>query len=167
VRIEEGDVLGNSAAEDWQRRPSFTHQIPEIPYVNNQELRRPWTNGNYDPFIIDERQDQRGPPEFDMQRFQHPAHHQGRRYYQDDIVARGEQEADDQLAIITRLVKIDFPKFDGYDPSWWIYRANKFFYYHRTPYNQKLVLASVHMEGKALVWYQDMNMFGFCPIGMY
>ncbi|KAE8009412.1 hypothetical protein FH972_005849 [Carpinus fangiana] len=66
VRIEEGDVLGSSAAKDWQRRPSFTHQILEIPYVDNREQRRPWTNGNYDPSIIDERQDQRGLPEFNM-----------------------------------------------------------------------------------------------------
>ena len=57
VRIEEADVLSSSAAKDWQRRPSFTHQILEIPYVDNQEQRRPWTNGNYDPFISDERQD--------------------------------------------------------------------------------------------------------------
>jgi hypothetical protein len=62
VRIKEGDVLGSSAVEDWQRRPSFTHQIPEIPYVDNREQRRPWKNGNYDPFIIDERQYQMGPP---------------------------------------------------------------------------------------------------------
>ena len=52
-----------------------------------------------------------------MQRVQHPAHRQGRRYYQDDRFARGEQQANDQLPIITRLVKIDFPKFDGVDPS--------------------------------------------------
>jgi hypothetical protein len=50
-------------------------------------------------------------------------------------------------------MKIDFPEVDGVDTSRWIYKANKFFYYHRTPYNQRLVLASIHMEGKALVWY--------------
>jgi hypothetical protein len=27
---------------------------------------------------------------------------------------------DEQLAIITRLVRVEFPKFDGNDPSRWI-----------------------------------------------
>ena len=70
-----------------------------------------------------------------MQRVQHSAHHHGRNFYQDDKVARGEHQVEDQLAIITRSVKIDFPKFDGSNPSGWINKANKFFYYHRTPYN--------------------------------
>ena len=98
-----------------------------------------------------------------MQRFQHSTHHQGRNYYQDDRVARCEHQTKDQLAIITRSVRIDFPKFDGFDPLGWIYKANKFFYYHRTPYNHRLMLASIHMEGKALVWYQYMDLFGYLP----
>jgi hypothetical protein len=58
-----------------------------------------------------------------------------RNYYQDDRVARGEHQAENQLAIITRSIKIDFSKFDGFDLLGWIYKANKFFYYHRTSYN--------------------------------
>ena len=89
-------------------------------------MRRVWTNGSYDPLHKRDRQDQRYPPKFNMQRVQHPIHHQGRRYYQDDQFPRGEQQINDQLAIITRSVKIDLPKFDGIDPSGWIYKANKF-----------------------------------------
>jgi hypothetical protein len=77
-------------------------------------------------------------------------------------VPRGEHLVEEPLAIITRSVKVDFPKFDV-DPLVWIYKANKFFYYHRTPYNQRLILASIHMEGKALVWYQDMDMSSYLP----
>ena len=67
------------------------------------------------------------------------------------------------MAIITRSVQIDFPRFDGSDPSSWLYKASKFFYYHRTPYNQRLMLASIHIKGNALVWYQDMHMSGYLP----
>jgi hypothetical protein len=77
-------------------------------------------------------------------------------------VPKGEHLVEDLLAIITRSVKVNFPKFDA-NPSGWIYKANKFFYHHRTPYNQRLILASIHMEGKALVWYQDMDMSGYLP----
>jgi hypothetical protein len=60
----------------------------------------------------------------------------------------GNQQGDEKLAIITRSIRVEFPKFDGNDPSRWIYKANKFFHVHRTTYNQKLLLASIHMEGK-------------------
>jgi hypothetical protein len=69
----------------------------------------------------------------------------------------------DHGGITTRSVRVDFPKFDGCDPVGWIYRANKFFYFHRIPYNQMLMLASIQMEGKALVWYPDMDMAGALP----
>jgi hypothetical protein len=72
----------------------------------------------------------------------------------------GGQHGDEQLAIITRSVRVEFPTFDGNDPSWCIYKANKFFHVHRTSYSQKLLLASIHMEGKALVWFQDMELSG-------
>lgn len=38
-----------------------------------------------------------------------------------------------------------------------------FFYFHRIPYNQMLMLASIHMEGKTLVWYQDIDMAEALP----
>jgi hypothetical protein len=79
------------------------------------------------------------------------------------IVPRGEHQAEDPLAIITRSVKVDFPKFGGSNPSGWIYKANKFFYFHKAPYNQRLILAFIHMEGHALVWYQDLAMSSYLP----
>jgi hypothetical protein len=86
-----------------------------------------------------------------------------RKHYHEERNAMFDQEGEDHDGIITRSVRIDFPKFDGSDPVGWIYKANKFFYFHRTPYNQMLMLASIHMEGKALVWYQDMDMIGALP----
>lgn len=54
-----------------------------------------------------------------------------------------------------RSIRIDFPHFDGDNPSGWIFKANQYFEIHQTSPNQKLLLASYHMEGEALIWYQD------------
>lgn len=55
--------------------------------------------------------------------------------------------------IQARTIRLDFPRFDGGDPSEWILKAQQFFSYFGTPENQKLELASFHMEGKALTWF--------------
>lgn len=44
-------------------------------------------------------------------------------------------------------IKLDFSHFEGTDP------AN--FEYHQTPPAQRLLMASYHIEGETLVWYQD------------
>lgn len=61
---------------------------------------------------------------------------------------------ENQGGIHSRTMKLDFPKFDGSDPNGWVFRAQQFFNYHGTPDTQKIHLASFHMEGKALTWYQ-------------
>lgn len=55
--------------------------------------------------------------------------------------------------IQARSLRLEFPRFDGGDPSEWILKAQQFFSYFGTPENQKLELASFHMEGKALTWF--------------
>jgi hypothetical protein len=72
----------------------------------------------------------------------------------------GDHQGEEKLAIITSSMRVEFPTFDGTDPSGWIYKANKFFHAHKTSYSQKLLLTSIHMEGKALVWFQDMEFSG-------
>ncbi|KAF8411843.1 hypothetical protein HHK36_004402 [Tetracentron sinense] len=59
--------------------------------------------------------------------------------------------------ILTRAIRLDFPKFNGTDPIGWLYRAHQFFNFHQTPLQQRLPIASFHMEGKALAWYQWME----------
>jgi hypothetical protein len=76
-----------------------------------------------------------------------------RHYHKKKTNAMFDQQGEDHGGIITRSVRINFPKFDGSDPVGWIYKANKFFYFHRNPYNEMLMLAYIHMEGKAIVWY--------------
>lgn len=60
---------------------------------------------------------------------------------------------EDNGGIQTRAVRLDFPKFNGEDPSGWVYRADQFFNYHQTNPHHRVLLASFHMEGKALVWF--------------
>ncbi|KAK4265564.1 hypothetical protein QN277_026598 [Acacia crassicarpa] len=53
-----------------------------------------------------------------------------------------------------RPFKLDFPCFDGNDPRGWIFKATQFFNFHQTPPPQHLQIASFHMDGPALTWYQ-------------
>ncbi|XP_026410851.1 uncharacterized protein LOC113306080 [Papaver somniferum] len=55
----------------------------------------------------------------------------------------------------TRKPKLDFPKFDGGNPKSWIHKCNKFFQLHLMDEEQKFMVASLHLEGKEDVWYQD------------
>lgn len=67
---------------------------------------------------------------------------------------------EDNGGIQTRAVRLDFPKFNGEDPNEWVYRADQFFNYHQTNLHHRVLLASFHMEGKALVWFQDIKAVG-------
>ncbi|XP_059449450.1 uncharacterized protein LOC132180588 [Corylus avellana] len=154
---EEVDVPGGSGPAPWQRRSQFPQHCGEssqFPYLGNRDARLHWQQGfyeDYNPIV----------PEGRMEgRYSQHAQRHTRRQYAEDRVYRSDQQGDDQLAIITRSVRIEFPKFDGTDPSGWIYKANKFFQVHNTSSYQKFLLASIHMEGKALVWFRDMEMSG-------
>lgn len=50
--------------------------------------------------------------------------------------------------------KLDFPKFFGEDPEAWIYKCEKYFELNTIDETQKLRLASLHMEEKAMHWYR-------------
>lgn len=50
--------------------------------------------------------------------------------------------------------KLDFPRFDGSDPTGWIYRAEQYFSLHNTLDNHKVPLASFHLEHEALQWFR-------------
>ena len=62
---------------------------------------------------------------------------------------------------MTRPVRLEFPRFSREDPASWVYKANQYFKYYNTPITEKLMLASFHMEGEALVWFQDSEEVGF------
>lgn len=52
---------------------------------------------------------------------------------------------------------LDFPRFEGADPSGWIYRAEQFLLHQHTPLTQRLLIASYHLGGKALYWFRWME----------
>ena len=59
-----------------------------------------------------------------------------------------------QGGLQTRFARLDFPRFDGDNPTGWIYKAEQFFHYQRTDDNEKVLLASFHLQDDALEWYQ-------------
>ena len=54
----------------------------------------------------------------------------------------------------SRLSRIDFPRFDGEDVQGWLYRCEQFFELDAMPENRKVKVASIHLNGRALVWLQ-------------
>ena len=59
--------------------------------------------------------------------------------------------------IHTRSMKLEFPRFDGTNPSSWLFKAKQYFCYHQVPEDQWLTVASLNMEGDAMEWYQWYN----------
>ncbi|KAA8519441.1 hypothetical protein F0562_013684 [Nyssa sinensis] len=54
----------------------------------------------------------------------------------------------------TRFAKLDFPKFFGEDPEAWVYKCEKFFEFNAIDETQKVRLASIHMEDRAIHWFR-------------
>ncbi|KAF5475692.1 hypothetical protein F2P56_007468 [Juglans regia] len=67
---------------------------------------------------------------------------------------------EDTSGIQTKTIHLEFPTFDGADPNGWLYRANQFFKYHQPHPKHRVLLASIHMEGKALTWFQEQEAAG-------
>ena len=57
-------------------------------------------------------------------------------------------------------MKLEFPRFKGDNPLGWVYKAHQFFQLYGTPPNQKILLASYHMEEEALIWFQEVEEAG-------
>jgi hypothetical protein len=61
------------------------------------------------------------------------------------------------IMIQTRPLRLDFPRFGGENQSNWTYKVNQFFDYYQTPLYQRIRMASFHMKGEALIWFQDAD----------
>jgi len=59
-----------------------------------------------------------------------------------------------------KSIRLEFPRFNGDDPIGWVYKANQFFNFYNTPAQHRLFIASFHMEGKAITWYQELEETG-------
>ena len=60
----------------------------------------------------------------------------------------------------SKNLMLDFPRFHGEDPTCWIYKTNKFFSFYGTPEHQKVLMASYHLNGEALISFQDSEQAG-------
>ncbi|KAH9751490.1 hypothetical protein KPL71_014318 [Citrus sinensis] len=54
----------------------------------------------------------------------------------------------------SKVAKLDFPRYAGNDPTEWFSRINQFFEDEESTEDQKVVLASFHLEGEANQWWQ-------------
>ena len=51
------------------------------------------------------------------------------------------------------MLKLDFPHFNGDNPTGWIYRVEQYFRMHNTLDVNKVALVSFHLEHEALQWF--------------
>ncbi|KAL5857738.1 hypothetical protein ACOSQ3_005196 [Xanthoceras sorbifolium] len=51
-------------------------------------------------------------------------------------------------------LKLNFPKFDGEDPTGWVYKFEQYLDFKAVPPEQQVQLASFHLEGIALQWHR-------------
>ncbi|CAL9232033.1 unnamed protein product, partial [Arabidopsis halleri] len=68
--------------------------------------------------------------------------------------------APSRYAGLTRLGKIDFPKFDGKRVKEWLFKAEEFFGVDFTPAELKVKMAAIHFEGCAATWHQSFIQSG-------
>ena len=54
---------------------------------------------------------------------------------------------------MTRMAKINFPKFDGSKLKEWLSKAEEFFAIDNTREESKVGIASIHFEGEASTWH--------------
>ncbi|XP_020890755.1 uncharacterized protein LOC110230884 [Arabidopsis lyrata subsp. lyrata] len=57
---------------------------------------------------------------------------------------------------VTRLGKLDFPRFGGEQVKDWIFKADQFFKVDHTPDDLKVSVASIHLDGIAATWHQNL-----------
>jgi hypothetical protein len=87
-------------------------------------------------------------------------HHDDPHFPLDDY--RQDPPPEDRL-FHTRPLRLDFPRFDGENPAGWTYKVTQFFEYYQTALYQRVRMSSFHMDGKALVWFQDADESGQFP----
>lgn len=57
---------------------------------------------------------------------------------------------------ITRLSKIDFPRFNGDKVKDWLFKIEQFFSIDHTPAELKVSLSSIHFDDQAATWHQSL-----------
>lgn len=60
-----------------------------------------------------------------------------------------------QQNVLSRVARVEFPRFDGKDVCGWLYHCRQCFEVEGTRVDAKVKLASIHLEGRALLWHQS------------
>lgn len=55
---------------------------------------------------------------------------------------------------LSRIGRLDFPKFNGEDVEGWLYKCDHVFMVDKTPINMKVHYACINLDGPALQWHQ-------------
>ncbi|KAL0008538.1 hypothetical protein SO802_010040 [Lithocarpus litseifolius] len=64
------------------------------------------------------------------------------------------------LPSLSKSARLEFPRFKRDDPAAWVYKANQYCNFYHTPLNERLLMASFHMDAGALIWFQDCEATG-------
>ncbi|KAL5758325.1 hypothetical protein ACOSP7_020936 [Xanthoceras sorbifolium] len=56
-----------------------------------------------------------------------------------------------------KSMRLDVPRFSGANPTAWVSRVQRYFDYYNTPDPQRLIIASFHLDGDALDWFDWMS----------
>ncbi|KAJ4757403.1 polyprotein [Rhynchospora pubera] len=59
-----------------------------------------------------------------------------------------------------RHLRLTFPRFSSGDPVDWLFSVQRYFMYYATPQEDKLLLASMHLDTPASCWFQSMAQAG-------
>ncbi|KAF3629835.1 hypothetical protein FXO37_28741 [Capsicum annuum] len=51
--------------------------------------------------------------------------------------------------------RLDFPKFSGLELRTWLYKVDQFFAMDEIPFERRVTIASIHMEGEAIAWHRS------------
>ena len=71
------------------------------------------------------------------------------------MVERTQTQGQNGQSSISRMTKVEFPKFSGDDVRGWMFRCEQFFAIDNIPDDQKVRLISVHLFDKALLWHRQ------------
>jgi hypothetical protein len=77
--------------------------------------------------------------------------------HRDNGEQSGQEGTSSGDAFRPRTMRFEFPRFDGDDPERCCYKATQFFEYYATPEQQKFNISAFYMEGKALIWFQELH----------
>lgn len=62
--------------------------------------------------------------------------------------------SDNNRQFSSKIAKLEFPRFSGEDPTEWLNQVNQFFEFQEFTEEQKVRLASFHLEREADQWWQ-------------